>query len=264
MMGMKGPARKLSDAEVRRLWNEAPTRADLARVGMETPEQMAALFLMDGEEIDRITLGTAPLTDTYPKRLSDPLPDPHAADQFAWTYMEAGPALRQFQSSHLMQTIWPDSWQSSLHALFLLRETRYLSANAGSNWLAELELYLRGSRLRVPVLEVLGSDAFRVSLAKKVLDRSQVPPSEVLPDLVAGALAARDMSGAIRLLELGKDRHVATSRDTYLLIYLYCFTGKVELAEELAGTIEQAGQERSFSVWLWQKLRAEYGFRPPH
>ncbi len=36
---------------------------------------MAALFVMDGEEIDRITQGIKPLTDFYPKRLSDSLPD---------------------------------------------------------------------------------------------------------------------------------------------------------------------------------------------
>ncbi|MEY2481200.1 MAG: spermidine synthase [Verrucomicrobiota bacterium] len=264
MMGMKGPVRKLGDGELRSLWNDVSTRADLSRVGMEMPEQMATLFVMDGEEIARITQDTKPLTDFYPKRLSDPLPDPHAADQFAWTYMEAGPALHRFQSSQLTQTLWPNAWQPSLQSLFVLRETRYLSGNAGSNWLAELELYLRGSRLRVPVLEVLGSDEFRVSLANRITGGSQFPPSEVLPDLVAGALAGRDVNAAIRLLELEKDRHVATSRDIYLLIYLYCSNGKVEAAEELTGTLEQSALQNPFAAWLWQKLRAEYGLRPPY
>ena len=44
---------------------------DLRRIGIEVPEQLGALFLMDGEEIDRITGGIAPLTDFYPKHLSD-------------------------------------------------------------------------------------------------------------------------------------------------------------------------------------------------
>jgi spermidine synthase len=263
MMGMKGPARRLSEEDVRRLWNETTTRADLARVGIEVPEQMAALFLMDGEEIDRITQGIEPLTDFYPKRLSDPLPDPHAADQFAWTYMEGAPALRRFQSSALAQTIWPNARQSSLESFFLLRETRYLSGNAGSNWRAELDLYLRGSRLRVPVLEVLGSDEFRLSLAEKVAAKSPPPLSEIVPDLVAGALARRDFGGAIRLLEMEKDRHIAEPRDIYLLTYLYCLNGNVEKAEELAASDAGSKKKGPFVDWLWDKLRAEFGFRPP-
>ena len=263
MMGMKGPVRGLRDGEGRRLWNETTTRADLARVGIEVPEQMAALFLMDGEEIDRITQGIEPLTDFYPKRLSDPLPDPHAADQFAWAYMEGAPALRRFQSSALAQTIWPNARQSSLESFFLLRETRYLSGSAGSNWLAELDLYLRGSRLRVPVLEVLGSDEFRFSIAKKVAAKSQPPSSEIVPDLVAGALAQRDFGGAITLLEIEKDRHIAEPRDIYLLTYLYCLNGNVEKAEELVASGVVSKQKGPFVDWLWDKLRAEFGFRPP-
>ena len=264
MIGIKGPGRKLREEEARRLWNETAARADLARVGIEVPEQMAALFLMDGEEIDRITQGIGPLTDLYPKRLSDPLPDPHAADQFAWTYMEAAPELRRFQSSALTQRIWPDTRQQSLESLFLLRETRFLSGNVGSNWLAELDLYLRGSRLRVPVLEVLGSDEFRLSIAEKVAARSQPPPSETLPDLVAGALARRDFGAATRLLEVEKDRHIAAARDIYLLIYLYCLNGNVEKAEGLAAAYNESMQKGPFVDWLWEKLRAEFGFRPPH
>lgn len=264
MMGMKGPGRRLREGDVRRLWNEAITRTDLARVGIEVPEQMAALFLMDGEEIDRITQGIEPLTDFYPKRLSDPLPDPHAADQFAWTYMEGAPALRRFQSSALAQTIWPNARQSSLESFFLLRETRYLSGNAGSNWLAELDLYLRGSRLRVPVLEVLGSDEFRLSLAQKVAAKSQPPLSEIVPDLVAGALAHRDFGGAIKLLEIEKDRHIAELKDIYLLTYLYCLNGNVEKAEELVASGAASKEKGPFVDWLWDKLRAEFGFRPPH
>src|SRR5437660_10180129 len=71
MMGIKGAGRKVQETEIRRLWSESSTGEDLRRIGIEVPEQLGALFLMDGEEIDRITEGIAPLTDFYPKRLSD-------------------------------------------------------------------------------------------------------------------------------------------------------------------------------------------------
>jgi len=55
-----------------------------------------------------------------------------------------------------------------------------------------------------------------------------------MPDLVAGALAQRDIGGAIGLLETEKDRGVSSLNDTFLLTYLYCLNGSVEKAEPLA------------------------------
>src|SRR5207245_2476381 len=87
---------------------------------------------------------------------------------------------------------------------------------------------LRHSHLRMPVLEVLGSDRFRLAIAERVAKESQTPPLETMPDLIAGALARRDIEGAIRLLESEKDRAVFSLNDTFLLIYLYCLNGSVE------------------------------------
>src|SRR5258708_2352900 len=61
MMGIKGPGRKIEASELRQLWNDPRAGADLRRIGIEVPQQMAALFVMDGEEIDLITRDIAPL-----------------------------------------------------------------------------------------------------------------------------------------------------------------------------------------------------------
>src|SRR5437667_1750915 len=124
----------------------------------------------------------------------------------------------------------------------------------GSTELAELALYLRRSRLLIPVLEVLGSDGFRLSIAERVAKKSQPPPLETMPDLVAGALAQRDINAAIRLLEDEKDRGPFTLGDTFLLIYLYCLNGDVDKAETLAATNAAAIKKDSFVDWLWAKL----------
>ena len=71
MMGINGPGRRASEDEFRQLWNDPATGADLRTIGIEVPQQLGALFLMDGDEIDRITHDVAPLTDIYPKRLTD-------------------------------------------------------------------------------------------------------------------------------------------------------------------------------------------------
>ena len=266
MMGIKGPGRKIEAEKLRQLWNDPGSGADLRRIGIEVPQQLGALFLMDGEEIDRITHDVAPLTDLYPKRLTDERWDDEASHRFALTYLEAPSAFQRFLWSPLINRIWPEALNpetAGLESFFNLRQSRYLSEMIGSNQLAELDLYLRRSRLRIPVLEVLGSDGFRLSIAERVAKKSQPPPLETMPDLVAGALAQRDINGAILLLENEKDRGSFSLSDTFLLTYLYCLNGDVDKAEAFAATNAASIKKDSFVDWLWGKLQSEFGFHPP-
>jgi hypothetical protein len=134
---------------------------------------------------------------------------------------------------------------------------------SGSNWLAELDLYLRHSELRTPVLAVLDSDEFRVSLAERLAADSPSVPAEASHDLVAGALARRNLGVAIRLLEGEKDRGFPNINDFYLLTYLYCLNGNVEKAEALATARAGSIQKDWFVAWLWRELGSEFGFHPP-
>ncbi len=84
-----------------------------------------------------------------------------------------------------------------------------------------------------------------------------------MPDLIAGALARRDFGGAIQLLEREATRRVPEPNDLFLLTYLYCLNGNVEKAEQLAAAIAGTTQRDWFVDWLWGKLQAEFGFRPP-
>jgi hypothetical protein len=224
---------------------------------------LGALFLMDGEEIERITHGIAPLTDFYPKRLSDARWDDQASHRFASVYMEPSAAVHRFFWSPLINKIWPETLNKSLESFFIVRESRYLSERIGSNRLAELDLYLRHSRLRTPVLEVLGSDEFRLAIAEKVAHNSETPPAETLLDLVAGALARRDISGAIRLLESERDQGLTVLNDVFLLTYLYCLDGSVEKAEMLVAANAGSIKKDWFVDWLWAKLETDFGFHPP-
>jgi spermidine synthase len=263
MMGINGPGRKVEEEEIRQLWSNADSGADLRRVGIEVPQQIGALFVMDGEEIDLITRDVAPLTDIYPKRLTDEPWDDEANSRFAFRYLEAPSAVRRFLHSTLVKAIWPETLNQSLESFFTLRQTRYLSEIMGSNQLAELDLYLRHSRLRTPVLEVLGGNGLRLGIAERISKNTQTPPLETMPDLIAGALARRDIDGAIRLMEDEKARGMFSLNDTFLLIYLYCLNGSVVKAEALAANNAAAIKKDGFVDWLWGKLEADFGFHPP-
>ncbi len=266
MMGINGPGRRATENELRQLWNDPTTGADLRTIGIEVPQQLGALFLMDGDEIDGTTHNVAPLTDVYPKRLTDRPWDDEANHRFALNYLTAPAAFQRFVYSSLMNQIWPETLNpaaTEMESFFTVRQTRYLSETVGSNKLAELDLYLRHSRLRIPVLEVLGSDGLRVSIAERIAKSSTTPPLEVMPDLMAGALAQRKIDRAIQLLENEKDGGALGANDTFLLAYLYCLNGSVDKAETLIAANAAAIKKDSFADWLWEKLRADFGFHPP-
>jgi spermidine synthase len=262
MMGINGPGEKVEEDDMRRLWQDPITRTDLGRIGLEVPEQLAALFLMDGGEIDRLTEGTKPLTDLYPKRLTDVPADVQAIHDFALPYMEASSAARGFRSSRLIETIWPAGMKSLAEPFFIVREERFLSTLKEPNRFAEIDLYLRGSRLRAPVLEVLRSDEFRVAIAERAAQKSADLPAEALWDLMAGALARRDIAGAIQWLERKRERGTKPD-ETLVLIYLYCLNDNVEKAEALAASSASSIPKNWLVDWLWGKLRAEFSFHPP-
>ena len=264
MIGLNPPLRKPDKELAHRLWTDPSSGPDLVRVGLEVPEQVPASFVMDAEGIDRLTQGVAPLDDFYPKRLTDVLPDPNASYRLGYSYLEATGALERFFASSLIRDLWPNEQRELLEQLFSIRETRYRSEVSGSNWLAELDLYLRHSQLRDPVLAVQNSDELRVALAQRLAVLSHPLSPDALHDLVAGALARRDFATAIRLLEWEKDRGFSNINDAFLLIYLYCHTGHVDKAEALANVQAGSIQRDWFVDWLWGELQAEFGFRPPN
>ncbi|HVU23968.1 MAG TPA: hypothetical protein VHE13_07570 [Opitutus sp.] len=261
MLGINGPGRRLDEHELRRFWDDPMTHADLVRIGLETPGELAACFVMDDDEIDRITAGVPPLTDLQPKRLGDVLPDLAECRDFAWSYLEADPAWRRFMHSRLAARIWPESATATVKPFFVLREHSYRFETTGGNWLAALDFVLRGTRLRAPVEEILQTDETRIELAERAAQVESTRTAAVLPDLVAGALAARRYDRAIHLLEAERAQGAGKTNDFYLLVYLYCLTGQTGRAEALAATRPE--HPDWFANWLWQKLHADFGFRPP-
>ena len=237
MMGINGPGRRASEDELRQLWNDSATGADLRRIGIEVPQQLGALFLMDGDEIDRITHNIAPLTDVYPKRLTDGPWDDEANHRFALTYLRAPAAVQRFVDSSLISQIWPETLNpaaAELESFFTVRQTRYLSETVGSNKLAELDLYLRHSRLRIP-----GSG----SVGKRCVAGFDCRASgQEFRNAAAGSHAGPDRRSAGTAEYRPSDSNCWRTRKiaapsvpmTYSCsAYLYCLNGSVDKAETL-------------------------------
>ena len=261
MMGIKGAPQEIDNEQLRRLWRDVNTKSDLDRIGVETSEELLTMFLMDGDEIDRITSGAKPLTDLFPKRLGDSTAQDKNIHAFAFEYVRSTSAAERFERSQLIEQIFPPMRSETLDPFFVIREMRYRSRFEKTNWLADLDVHLRGSNLREPVLETLGTNSFRVSLAERVADNSNPPPAETVPDLFAIAIADRNYNRAIELLYEKQNSGTPNRDDALLLTYLYCVNGDVGKAEAIARTIPD--RDNDLGKWLWEKLRTECGFRPP-
>src|SRR5260370_25821119 len=105
--------------------------------------------------------------------------------------MLATSAAERFRSSRLIQEIWPTTMTAQLEPFFAIREMRYRAGLSETNWLAELDIHLRGSRLREPVLATFGTNSFRIPLAEKAADNFQPRPLGVLPHFIAKTTARR-------------------------------------------------------------------------
>jgi hypothetical protein len=179
--------------------------------------------------------------------------------------MQASLAIQRFRKLPLIGELWQEPQDKSLESCFSVREARYrCGVVERCNTLAELDIYLRHFPLRTPVLEVLGSDEFRLAIAERIAQEVEAPPAQVMPDLIAGALARRDINEAIRLLEGERHRGRSSLNDTFLLTYLYCLNGEIEKAETLVASDAGSIQRNWFVDWLWEKLETDFGFHPPH
>ena len=261
MMGIKGTLWNIYSEHVQSLFRNPETKSDLARIGIETPEELETMFLMDGDQIDQITADTKPLTDLFPRRLGDNTQVDPAIHEFALNYIHSSSVAARFRASRLIQQLWPNASSTQLEPFFVIREMRYRSRIENRNWLADLDVHLRGSNLREPVLETLNTNSFRVALAEKVAGDLNPPPIETIPDLVAGSLANRNYGRAIQLLESKRAVGAAKGDDLLLLTYLYCVNHDVVKAESIAVTIPN--RDEPLAKWLFEKLHAEYGFSPP-
>lgn len=262
MMGVNGSLPRASQSEASPLWTDNGTRADLLRIGIEKPEQLAACFLMSDREIEEITNGIAPLADDYPKRLGDAPPDDAETYRFAWSYLRSGPAMQRYRSAEFINQSWPAMDEEEVQKAFALREDGFLQRVTSTSPLEIVDRYLRTSDWRSPILAALQTDPFRVELARRAANAQGPSDPEILYDLAADAVASRQVPKAIELLER-KSAVNFRAEDAMLLVYLYCVDGRVGSAEEVAARYLGHATNNPALDWLWVRLRTEFGFRPP-
>ncbi len=107
LAGVREPKWGITEEEFSRQWNDPVVNKELRTLGVEIPEQLGALFMADAAGLAKLIEGADPVTDDYPKRLTDEVTTP--AD-FRWyrSLMKPAENARAFEASELIRKAWPE------------------------------------------------------------------------------------------------------------------------------------------------------------
>jgi spermidine synthase len=105
LVGSRGDLPRPEAAAFERQWQDPGVLPELRKVGFERPELLGTTFLGDARWLDEITAGTLPLSDAWPKRLSNEIQ--HDARSTFGAWMDVARARDRFRESPFVATLWP-------------------------------------------------------------------------------------------------------------------------------------------------------------
>jgi spermidine synthase len=235
LVGTRGVRGPVPEERFVRQWHDPQVAPALRDVGLETPEQLGALFIGDAAQLEALTAGAPPLVDDWPKRLSAPVAGSPSLTSYS-DWMDPRRTRERFRSSAYVQQLWPPGLREATLAAFdyqrLINETAMVPVRrAGEPVLEKLDRVLGETRLETLVLWLLGSDPVRRRIAERAAVRGDRDP-RVLYERTASALARRDLEEAEEILAAvladGRFAHRAPLR-----VYLLCRLGRTAEAREL-------------------------------
>jgi predicted membrane-bound spermidine synthase len=216
LAGTRGEPAPPSEADFSRQWRDPVVAKELSALGVEQPEQLAALFMRDADGLARLTAGVPPLTDGWPKRLGNKTPpDPQDFEAYR-ALMDPAEMRREFERSTYAARILPAGireraapyfeYQGMIERAFDLPswplEERLVAIHRiqTETKLRSLALWLLGSR---------GDDARSLGPLKKAEQ----------------ALAARDFARATSLYSAARDLAPGDREISAKLLYASCMNG---------------------------------------
>jgi predicted membrane-bound spermidine synthase len=197
-----GPA---PSGDLARLWTQRATGLDLRELGVEAPEQLAALFIADAGQLEEWTRGALPLVDDRPGRLGAERPG--ASDTAAFRALQDPAACAgRFRSSAWAARLLPESLRDRSLAWFAWQGVfnRDYEAPGRPQALEELWAVLAGTHLTtLPLLQLDSEPRIRATARTRHL-QGGVHPALAF-HLGAAALADRDYDAAARFFAAARE-----------------------------------------------------------
>jgi predicted membrane-bound spermidine synthase len=202
LAGSRGSHGPLEEQAFARQWSDPVLGPILAEIGVETPEQLGALFIGDSGFLEEWTRGEAPLEDDHPLRVGYRLLP--RSDPGYFPLMDASICRARFEASPFIRSLWPAGLRQRSLEFFELQATLngvlltpYRSS--GMPGLLALDRLLTRWTVKTPVLWMMGTNPVEVRAAERAY-AAGVRSSEVEGYRCARALSERDYPSAEQCL----------------------------------------------------------------
>lgn len=260
LAGTNGHDRPAGEEDFARPWREDGD--ELLQLGIETPEDLAALFIADADGLREWTAGTPPLVDDRPGRLSSSAP-PEADEDAFRAFQEASACAARFRASRLVPLFFPPGLRERALPAFEWRGVldRDYDDGARPGALGDLWGLLERTRLRTLPLLLLGSEPRVSAIAVARHAEGRRHPALAF-HLGAAALSGRDYEGAARFFEEAGTGHGGFHPPGLLRASALGLAGRRQDALAVALAVDEAslpGHARPWRDWLVGRLGGSPG-----
>jgi predicted membrane-bound spermidine synthase len=260
LVGTNGLDRPPSEEGFAGPWRNAA--AGLRDLGVETPEDLGALFIADAATLDEWAAGVPPLVDDRPGRLG-PWAPPEADRAVYRGLSEASACARRFRASALVRRLWPPGLRERTPTSFEWRGVldRDYDDPVRPAAIADLWAALERSRLRTLPLLLVDSEPRLTAIARARRAEGQRHPVLAF-HLGAAALGERDYAAAERFFEETGSRPVGFHSAALLRGVALGLAGRVGEALTLAEAVPPESlppHALAWRAWLIERLRSDGG-----
>jgi spermidine synthase len=233
LIGTRNATGPVSVGHFARQWEDPVVGPEIRVLGFESPEQLGALFIGGQEFLLSMSAGVEPLTDRYPKRLSNTLV---VQKEKYLPWMNTSASRERFEQDPLVSRLWPPSMRRAALAHFSQQNAynRILNFTMDPmDHLPEIHRLITTTNLETAPLWYLGSDGNHQNAAARAWAAGHRGPA-IHFHLGASALVQRDFATAVTHFEsAGRgDRYSDLFR--ILEVYALGLDQRCEQAEALA------------------------------
>jgi len=234
-------------------WADPVVGPDLEALAVERPEQLGALFMAGPEDLEELAGDALPLTDDYPKRLSDRPFDLVAGVQSYVPWMDKTNAIRRFEQSPWLDKVWPKRFRSATPSYFLaefeLKRTLIEKPYDLQIVLPRVHLFLTRTELATLPLWMLNSHELRQQAARTALGKDNAD-ARTFAELGLGALAQREYAQAHELFTRALQAGAVGPRVQTLALYSRFMASDRAGQRELLRGLREAAPAAQEEPWI--------------
>jgi spermidine synthase len=247
-----------------RQWNDPAVRLELDALGLERPEQLAALFLGDAAYLRALTSGAEMLVDDRPKRVMAPETEEGAWNALISQWRDVDAAQRRFETSDWVAQRFPEEVRRRAPAWFavqrVLDSVTYATRSPEGTPLVDVHALLVGTPLVTPIVWLLGSDTDLQRIVHEGASALHDPEADF--HRAVARLAQRDFGAAAEgfaRAERGPEVGLAAR---LLRIYALAMAEQTEAAQRLAAGLVPALPPGWAQHRVWSFLKETFGIDP--